>query len=99
MTVVHPRDDPLEDSPGLWFRTLSSLHWRIWGGDTLHHHGEYVGLSTRHYTGFHTGGGGGGGGEPGKSPPPPKILATILINTCRYNKNISDCWLQIYMSV
>ena len=50
-----------------------------------------------------------GGGEPGKSPaptpppkasfPPEKILATILINTCRYNKNISDSCLQIYTSV
>ena len=52
MTVVHPRDDPLEDSPGLWFRTLSSLHWRVWGGDTLHHHyiiHVHADLSTCHY--------------------------------------------------
>ena len=52
MTVVHPRDDLLEDSPGLWFRTLSSLHWRIWGGDTLHHHYiiyVHADLSTCHY--------------------------------------------------
>ena len=41
------------------------------------------------------------GGDLGNPPPPPqkKILATIFINTCRYNKNISDSCLQIYTSV
>ena len=44
-------------------------------------------------------------GNPPPPPPPkasfpqPKILATILINTCRYNKNISDSCLQIYTSL
>ena len=52
---------------------------------------------------------GGGGGNLGNPPPPPrpvssppppkKILPTILINTRRYNKNISDSCLQIYTSV
>ena len=41
MTVVHPRDDLLEDSPGLWFRTLSSLPLENMGRghitSSLHH--------------------------------------------------------------
>ena len=48
--------------------------------------------SCTYMSGFHTGGGGGNLGNPPQRPvsppPPPKILATILINTCRYNKNV-----------
>ena len=49
---------------------------------------------------------GGGGGETWEippqrpvSPPPPKILATILINTCRYNKNVVYRFIRLFDSL